>query len=98
MRKVEEGATASTSDNGGETQEHNENPDDYGVKEQSRVYSKFYGKGVVTGIVSGKIYVDFEGKKRILIIRMPSIMGGLLFDLWWRKNSIIDTECSQFYN
>lgn len=65
LRKVEESATALTSVNGGETQEHNENPDDYGVKEQSRVYSKYYGEGVVTRMVDGKIYVDFEGKKRI---------------------------------
>ena len=62
---MEEGAATSTPEKGGETQEQNENSDDYGVREQSRVYSKFYGEGVVTRIVSGKIYVDFEGKKRI---------------------------------
>lgn len=56
---------ASPPEKGGETQEQNENPDDYGVKEQSTVYSKFYGEGVVIGIISDKIYVDFEGKQRI---------------------------------
>ncbi len=65
LRKVTEGAGASTTEKERKTQEQKENPDAYGVKDQSTVYSKFYGEGIVTGIVDGKIYVDFKGKKRI---------------------------------